>query len=360
MTIFLFSLAFLGYVYFIGWIWRGCKQVQQQQPLSGEDTPIKFSVIIAAHNEAENLPRLLEALHRQNYPAENFEVIIAADRCEDDTEAVANSFKDRLPGLRIISIHAIPPGVSPKKHVLQTAIHQAAHEHLLFLDADVIPTDSHLRTYHRYFSSGAAAVVSLMKFHPPQSVFQKFLVYEKMVSWCIAGAGIGRRRPIIAYGGNWGYTRSAFEAVRGFEGIMHSLSGDDDLLLQKMGAQHLPIAFCLDEGGWIHTAAPATLRQFLRQRRRHFSAGKKYRPAVQFAYFCYHLLNLFLWTGWLFYLPGLGYLGAKLLADAILLRRGMAMFDEHVNPGEMLLFNGLYMLYNTVVGPLGHVGRIRW
>lgn len=360
MAVLLFSLAFLGYLYFIGWIWRGCGQVQQQQPSPGEVTPLKFSVIIAAHNEAENLPRLLEALHRQNYPREDVEVIVAADRCEDDTEAVANSFKDRFPNLRIISIHAIPPGVSPKKHVIQTAIHQAAYEYLLFLDADVVPTENHLRTYCQYFNSGAAAVVSLMKFYPPQSRFQKFLVYEKLVSWCIAGAGIGHRRPIMAYGGNWGYTRSAFEAVGGFEGILHSLSGDDDLLVQKMGNQRLPVAFCLDEGGWIRTAAPATFRQFLRQRRRHFSAGKKYRPAVQIAYFCYHLLNLFLWTGWLFYLPGLGFLAAKLLADTLLLRRGMKMFDEHFNPGEMVIFNGLYMLYTTVVGPLGHVGRVRW
>ena len=359
MGILLFAAAFAGYLYFVVWMQRGFSKLRRHKPLSPA-TQHSFSVIIAAHNEAAAIPRLLEALSRQNYPVDKFEVILVADRCTDDTATIARSFENRFSALTVIEIDSVPEGISPKKFALQRGIRQARFEHLLFLDADVIPTPNHLRTFNRYFSDNVAAVVSIMKFIPPKTVWQRFLVYEKLISWCTAAAAIGHGRPIIAYGGNWGYTRSAFKAVDGFDAIFDSLSGDDDLLLQKMGEQRLPIVMCLAPEGWIRTAPPDTFGHFLRQRRRHFSAGKKYPPGVQLAYFCYHLLNLFLWVGGWFYLPGLGFLGAKWVADGIIVYQGMKMFREHFNPIEMPFFNGLYFLYNTLIGPLGHIGKIRW
>lgn len=359
-------LAFAVYLYFLAWALRGlqrlaAKSLTPAHPPPGSDpAPLPFTVIIAAHNEAGSIARCLEKLTRQSYPAELYEIIVAADRCTDETVAVARAFQQEFPRLQIIEIGAAPPGVSPKKHALARAIEAAEHEHLLFLDADVVPTENHLWAMNRCFAGDAAAVVGLMKFFPPQTLWQKFLVFEKLVSWCIAGAGIGWERPLIAYGGNWGYTQSAFRKINGFAGIESSLGGDDDLLLQKMGEQNLPVQMCLEPQGWIRTAPPQSFRQFLRQRRRHFSAGKKYRPALQAGYFLFHASNLILWLGGLFYGPGLVFLFLKLAGDALVIRQGQKLFREEFSLPAMLGFDFLYLAYNTLIGPLGHIGRVRW
>lgn len=319
-----------------------------------------YSIIIAAHNEAETITRCLEALVQQDYPAELYEIILAADRCTDETVAKAQVFQKEFPNLKILEINEAPPGVSPKKYALSRAIEAAVHEHLLFLDADVVPTTGHLRAMNRYFANDTAVVVSLMKFFPSQTFWQKFLVFEKLVSWCIAGAGIGWKRPVVAYGGNWGYTKSAFEKVRGFAEIEFSLGGDDDLLLQKMGEMNLPVQMCLDPQGWIRTAPPETLRHFLRQRRRHFSAGKKYRFSLQAGYFLFHAANLTLWIVGLFYWPALGLLLLKLLGDWMVTRQGQKLFQEEFSLSDTIVFDFLYLLYNTLIGPLGHVGKVKW
>jgi cellulose synthase/poly-beta-1,6-N-acetylglucosamine synthase-like glycosyltransferase len=265
-----------------------------------------YSVIIAAHNEAKNITPCFEALIQQDYPPELYEIILAADRCSDETVAKAQAFRKEFPNLKILEIHRTPPAVSPKKYALSRAVEAAAHEHLLFLDADVVPGPKHLRAMNRYFAEDTAAVVSLMKFFPPQTFWQKFLMFEKLVSWCIAGAGIGWKRPLIAYGGNWGYTKSAFEKVRGFEEIEYSLSGDDDLLLQK------------------HTA------------------------------------NLILWIAGLFYWPALGGLLLKLLGDWLIIRQGKKLFREEFSFPAAILFDFLYLVYNTLIGPLGYIGKVKW
>lgn len=353
------SGIFLLYAYFILRTWWGMRRLTRLSPPA--DTPLRpYSVIIAAHNEAETITRCLEALTQQDYPTELYEIILAADRCTDDTAAKARVFQKDFPNLKILEINETPPGVSPKKNALSRAIEAAARQHLLFLDADVVPTENHLRAMNRYFANDTAAVVSLMKFTAPKTFFQKFLVFEKLVSWCIAGAGIGWKRPVIAYGGNWGYTKSAFEKVQGFAEIEFSLGGDDDLLLQKMGELNLPVQMCLEPQGWIRTAPPETFRQFLRQRRRHFSAGGKYRFRLQAGYFLFHAANLLLWIAGLFYWPAPGLLLLKLLGDWLFIRQGQKLFRERFSFPTTIAFDFLYLLYNTLIGPLGHIGKVRW
>lgn len=352
--------AFLVQLFFILRTALGLKKLPE---ISAPQNRIhhRYSILIAAHNEAAIIGNCLDALLQQDYPAGHFEIIIAADRCDDDTVAIAESYRKRFQQLSVIDIREVPVGISPKKHALAQAIAAAQYGHFLFLDADVRPTPGHLSAINRHFMENTAAVVSLMKFETPRQFWQRFIVFEKLISWSIAGAGIGFQTPVISYGGNWGYTREAFKAVGGFENINHSLSGDDDLMLQKMGA--LPgqnIAMCLEPAGWTRMTFPENFSDFLRQRRRHFSAGKSYRPALQVGYFLYHLSNLMIWLGALLAPLGIILLGIKLLLDFLILKKAGKLFQEKVRRREYPLFSLLYLLYNTVIGPLGHIGKIRW
>ena len=51
-----------------------------------------LNVVVPAHNEEMLLPRLLDALHRQDYPHDRYRITVIADNCSDGTAAVSRSF----------------------------------------------------------------------------------------------------------------------------------------------------------------------------------------------------------------------------------------------------------------------------
>lgn len=63
-------------------------------------TPL-FTIITATYNAATTLPRLLESLAAQTY--RDFELIIQDGASKDDTVAMAESYRHRLPALSLVS-----------------------------------------------------------------------------------------------------------------------------------------------------------------------------------------------------------------------------------------------------------------
>jgi len=51
-----------------------------------------FTLIVPAHNEERLLPALLESLKNQSYNKENYQVIVVADNCKDNTALIAEMF----------------------------------------------------------------------------------------------------------------------------------------------------------------------------------------------------------------------------------------------------------------------------
>ncbi|WP_439614677.1 glycosyltransferase family 2 protein, partial [Reyranella sp.] len=70
--------------------------------ISGASRPARtISVILPNRNHAHYLPRALGALARQSRPAD--EVIVIDDASSDDSIAVVESWRERVPGLRLIA-----------------------------------------------------------------------------------------------------------------------------------------------------------------------------------------------------------------------------------------------------------------
>lgn len=346
-------------VYFIFWVYRGLKIVGGQIPPPNSSQQL-FSVIIAARNEADRIDKCLRGLADQSYPKEKYEVVVVADRCTDKTVQVANQFTDQFNHFKVLEIREVPGGISPKKYAITKGIEEAAFDRFLFLDADVVPTPHHLRVINRCFVGDDDAVVGIMKLNLPHGLWQTFLKYERLLNWSVAAGSIGNGNPIISYGGNWGYTRNAFEKVNGFEGIYQSLGGDDDLLLQKFGREKLKVRFCSDPDGWVSTEAPDSFGKFLIQRRRHFAAGKYYQAKFRIAYFLYHTSNVAVWLMPLIYPISAFLLILKIGCNAALLNNSKKIFKEKVNPLYIPVLEILFVLYNIFVGMSGFLGRIKW
>jgi chlorobactene glucosyltransferase len=85
----------------------------------------KLTMLIAAKDEEQNLPRCLETLLKQDYP--DFEAIVINDLDE---------FAARDPRVRAVHIRELPDGWFGKNHAMYTGLRQASGEWLCFSDAD--------------------------------------------------------------------------------------------------------------------------------------------------------------------------------------------------------------------------------
>jgi GT2 family glycosyltransferase len=126
------------------------------------------SVVVAARNEARSIAKKLDSLAALDYPHDRFEVIVAADGCDDGTEAVARSRGDER--VRVLSL----PRVG-KAGALNAAAAVATGEILVFSDANSLYAPSSLRALvapfadpevggvagdQRYLADGAEAAVA--------------------------------------------------------------------------------------------------------------------------------------------------------------------------------------------------------
>ena len=69
---------------------------------SNQNVEQKISVVIAAKNEGKNLPALIEALSKQNYSKDNYEVIIVDDFSTDNTFNLVNELTSSNKNFTII------------------------------------------------------------------------------------------------------------------------------------------------------------------------------------------------------------------------------------------------------------------
>lgn len=64
---------------------------------------MEFSIVIPSHNEAENLPSILEDIRKELDKTNiQYEIIVVDDNSSDDTEITLKSLKNEIPALKIL------------------------------------------------------------------------------------------------------------------------------------------------------------------------------------------------------------------------------------------------------------------
>ena len=81
------ALALVPSAYLLGLTLAALAPRRAPPPVRAPRT--RFAVLVPAHNEAALLPRLLESLRAQRYPAALYRVFVVADNCADATAEVA-------------------------------------------------------------------------------------------------------------------------------------------------------------------------------------------------------------------------------------------------------------------------------
>jgi cellulose synthase/poly-beta-1,6-N-acetylglucosamine synthase-like glycosyltransferase len=287
-----------------GWFWgryfrpftRRPAEAEASEP--GPDTE-PVSIILCAHNELDNLRELVPTLLRQDYPA-GFELVLIDDRSQDDTYLYAQQLSQYYPGrFRLVTVTHTPAGFAPKKYALTLGIKAARYERLLFTDADCRPVSyDWLRLMQRGFTqkNGADVVLGFSGYVEAPGLLNQLIRYETLLTGAqylgLAWAG----HPYMGVGRNLAYTKATFHSTKGFASHMRRLSGDDDLLVQDAVALGARAAVVADPDAQTVSLPAQTWGAWWRQKRRHLSAGSRYRAADRVR------LALFMGSNVLFYL----------------------------------------------------------
>jgi cellulose synthase/poly-beta-1,6-N-acetylglucosamine synthase-like glycosyltransferase len=273
------SLYYLGAV---GFLRRGLGRLRSAS--AGAQGGNRFSVLVAAHNEESSIGTCLDALLRQTLGADRYEIIVADDRSTDRTAAIAAEYASRHTHCRLISIERTAPGAGPKKHALREAMSAARHEIIVYTDADCRVPPTWLETIDRQFAPGVGLVQGVTRYERPPEMGLLFFglqAVDFLSHGIVAAAAIGAGFPLNSNANNLAFRRDAFDSVNGYGAHARLVSGDDDLLVQRIWrSRRWKLRYMTDPGGAVLTEPTSTLRDVFEQRKRwgsktvHYSAGQ--------------------------------------------------------------------------------------
>lgn len=107
-----------------------------------------IGVVISTYNSPAWLEKVLWGYLYQTHPAD--EIVIADDGSRDDTRALIDSFRDRLPINHVWQ----PDEGFQKSRILNKALVVATADYLIFTDQDCIPRKDFIETHVKYAQKG--------------------------------------------------------------------------------------------------------------------------------------------------------------------------------------------------------------
>ncbi|WP_434022541.1 glycosyltransferase [Lutimonas sp.] len=255
------------------------------------------SIIVAAKNEAINLPHLLPALANQNFPV--FEIILVNDASSDDTYSQMNSFKELHKEDRFeITILSLDPEQSAgKKHALTQGIKAARFEHLLLTDADCKPLSTDwIRKMFYSFSEKHEIVLGYGAYEKIEgSWVNKLIRFETLLTAIQYFSYALNGKAYMGVGRNLAYRKTIFKKADGFNKHTHIKSGDDDLFVSQVATAE-NVAICDDPKSFTLSKPHLKFSEWLRQKRRHITTAEHYAKQVK------RSLGLFYLSQFLFYI----------------------------------------------------------
>lgn len=365
-------LLLLAYTGLIGYYHRSWKALPTATAVPAEFIPETFvTVLIPARNEARQIRALLHSYLQQNYPPHLRQCIVIDDCSEDETARLVMEFQSF--GIQLIRLSEQvldQPINSYKKKAIETGIAASSGTLLLTTDADcILPPNWILQHVYLHQQKGMVFIAGPVKILPTKNWLNRFQALDFISLQGITGASLFKNLYAMCNGANLSYTRQAFEAVRGFEGIDQIASGDDMLLMQKISSRFPGrVAYLKSAEAIVETAAMPDLAAFLQQRIRWASKATRYKEAsIQWVLLLVYLLNLGLLV---FFIAGLFSPAwipvslALLLFKALIEWPFMATVASFFGYSSLVawfpFFQPLHIVYTVAAGAFGQMGAYHW
>lgn len=339
----------------------------------GKPAATRFSVIIPARDEAENIGVCLNAIYQQDYPAGLFEVIVVDDHSTDDTAMVVQALQQQYPTLKLTRLSDLVDGKALnayKKKAIEIAIPQASGEWIITTDADCTAGKDWLKYFDEFIQDRAPALVAgPVKFTNNGSLVSIFQCLDFLSLQGITAAAVSANRHSMCNGANLAYRKTAFHEVGGFRGIDKLASGDDMLLMHKIKTRFPEkLGYVFAGEAVVDTPPMPDWRSFFNQRIRWASKAEKYDDksiigVLVLVYFYNVSLLAFSIAGifdifycWLF----LGSLAFKTLVETFFMYPVAAFYRQKNLLWWFPLMQPIHIVYMVVAGWLGKFGSYRW
>jgi glycosyltransferase involved in cell wall biosynthesis len=320
------------------------KNQSQQHPVS---------VVICARDEDENLARNLPGVLVQSYPSTS-EVVVINDNSLDDSKYILQELKKTFRSLNVVELTQEAKLISGKKYPLSIGIREAKHEVLLLTDADCVPSSEHwIQKMQDGYDSNTEIVLGYGAYHKKTGLLNKLIRFEtfhtalQYLSYALAGM------PYMGVGRNLSYKKGLFFRHKGFSSINHIPSGDDDLFINKTATKD-NTAVVIDPDAITRSIPKTTWTGWLRQKTRHYTTAKYYKPKHKF------LLGLYFITQFIFYplfvvaiifynwKMALIVFGIRLLLQAFVLYKSMKKMGEQ-DLWPWFLFLDMWMFFYYII-----------
>jgi cellulose synthase/poly-beta-1,6-N-acetylglucosamine synthase-like glycosyltransferase len=261
--------------------------------------------------------------------------------------------------------------VSPKKHAVMQGIKKARNPTIVFTDADCRVKASWLETIDGHFTPRTGLVQGMTAYACEEGrdgAFFGIQALDFLSHGIVAASAIGRNFPLNSNANNFAFRKEAFDDAGGYGGSGGVVSGDDDLLLQRVWKSgKWDVRYMSDPAGAVETFPAPTFSRMFEQRKRwgsktvHYNAGQ---VAFLGGIFCFYLMILLCCLAAIF-CPALwvaagAMLLVKLLGESVLLLPGTRLFDKKelrrfIVPASLLQ---LPMVVGAVL--MGVFGRFGW
>ena len=340
---------------------------------SSDTNPEGVTVLVAAHNEYQNLKALIPKLFEQDYP--KFDVMIVNDRSTDRTKRLLEEMMEKYPRLRSVTVKYTPGHVTSKKFALTLGIKVAKNDVILLTDGDCIPASDQwirkmtapVREEGKTFSLGYSG------YQEKSGMLNRWIQFETLLTALFYFSFGLWRAPFMGVGRNLCYRKSFFMDVKAFKGFWHLEGGDDDLFVNTY-ATGKNTGIVIDPEARTTSIPKETWKDYLVQKKRHLHAGKYYRGEDKQKIALYSLSHALFWIGGiglLFYF-GLGkqwehflvVLGIILLRSSLVwsIFRSASVKTQGAPSSSNAPLNDLfYLVYFWVLGTVSHQAKdIKW
>ncbi|SMD32318.1 Glycosyltransferase, catalytic subunit of cellulose synthase and poly-beta-1,6-N-acetylglucosamine synthase [Reichenbachiella faecimaris] len=322
------------------------------------------SVIVCAHNELDNLKKLIPRLLNQDHL--DFEVVIVDDRSEDGTyDYLLENQSDKLKFARVDQVH---DHINAKKFALTMGIKAATHDIILLTDADCIPASEHwISKMTGAFTKDTQYVLGISPYEKDSGLLGQFIQFETQwtamnyIGFALAG------NPYMGVGRNLAYRKSSFLKHKGFSKIQHVTGGDDDLLVNEY-AHKKNTRVVLGASSLTYSIPKATWGAYIHQKLRHWSVGKYYGFKDKMLLGFQNLSNLVFWLALIIlavqtnnYLIPAGLLVFRMIFVTILINSTSKKFGYRMNIWLVPVMDILYVGYASIFGIIAlFTKKVRW
>ena len=288
----LFCLVTFTQVFYFLYFFTRLAFYKKKNKSTSQTHPV--SVIVCARDEAANLAKNLPGALVQQYKTSH-EVIVVDDNSIDDTKYLLQEFKKTFKQLHPVFLKQEAKFIPGKKFPLSIGIKTAKYEVVLLTDADCVPASEYwIEQMQETYDDTTEIVLGYGAFNKRRGFLNKLIRWEafstaiQYFSYALAGI------PYMGVGRNLSYKKTIFFRHKGFSAHNHVLSGDDDLFI-NMAATKINTKINIDADAFTLSEPAKTWSQYAKQKKRHYSTAKYYKPLHKF------LLSVYAFTHFLFY-----------------------------------------------------------